>query len=52
MTENAIIDYYVIEKIYRLNGKEQAEEIKKWLRIDKDAEVQTLQPHRFDTDSQ
>ena len=51
VAENAMIEYYVIEKIYRLNGKEQAEEIKKWLRKDKDAEVQILRTHRFETNS-
>jgi hypothetical protein len=45
-------EYYVIEKMYKLKGREQAEEIKGWLRKSSEAELQILRNHRFDMNSQ
>jgi hypothetical protein len=43
--------YYVIDKIYKLEGKEQADEIKEWLRKNSEAELEILRKHRFDMNS-
>jgi hypothetical protein len=43
---------YDINKIYKLKGREKAEEIKGRLRKDSESEAQILRKHRFHMNSQ